>query len=291
MAQESGFFFNFASSPEPAMGEMVLLHRSASGAFELYRGRRDGSYRVFKALKEEYRGNPLYESMLRKEYQIGYGLEHQFICRTYSYASVPGIGNCIELEWVDGRTLGEFLESKPGNREVKRVFSDICTALEYIHQKQVVHRDLKPENILVTYNGNNVKLIDFGVSDSDSNAILKVPAGTLAFASPELVSGGKVDLRSDIWSLGKILSVYHLFPGVASKCMRRNPEGRYSSASAVRDDLGRRHKCFWVSAVVMLFVAVLLGVRFFTKQTVSDGDYYFKSATEAIINANSAEHE
>lgn len=53
-----------------------------------------------------------------------------------------------------------------------------CAALDYIHRRQIIHRDLKPENIMLTGNGGNVKLIDFGYSDTDSYAVLKQPAGT-----------------------------------------------------------------------------------------------------------------
>lgn len=291
MAQESGFFFDFAMSPKQSLGEMTLLHRSTSGAFELYRACKDGSNRVFKALKAEHRGNPIYEAMLRKEYQIGYGLEHQSICRTYSFTSIPSVGNSIELEWIDGRTLGEYLAEKPGRNEVVRVFCDICSALEYIHRRQVIHRDLKPENIMVTFNGDNVKLLDFGVSDTDSNAVLKAPAGTFDYASPELVSGEEIDLRSDIWSLGKIMRTYGLYPGIASRCMQRIPERRYRSASDVRDAIENRHRRWIWFSVSIVFIMALLGFFLFSRKGIADGDYYFDSATESILNADSRGQE
>ena len=57
----------------------------------------------------------------------------------------------------------------------------------YIHAKQIVHRDLKPSNIMITHNGNHVKLIDFGLSDNDDFALLKQPAGTPGYISPEQI--------------------------------------------------------------------------------------------------------
>ena len=77
----------------------------------------------------------------------------------------------------------------------RKIVSQLCDVLEYIHSKQVIHKDLKPENILITHNGQNVKLIDFGLSDSDDYAPLKFHAGTQAYAAPELLSGGKIDCR------------------------------------------------------------------------------------------------
>ena len=61
-------------------------------------------------------------------------------------------------------------------------------ALEYIHGKQTAHRDLKPSNIMITRNGQHVKLIDFGLSDTDDYAVYKQPAGTEGYISPEQTS-------------------------------------------------------------------------------------------------------
>jgi len=77
--------------------------------------------------------------------------------------------------------------------------------VHYIHAKQIVHRDLKPSNIIITHNGNHVKLIDFGLSDTDDFAILKQPAGTPGFISPEQAASRQADIRNDIFSIGCIL--------------------------------------------------------------------------------------
>lgn len=286
MAQESGFFFDISSS-EPVVGELTLVHRSSSGPCELYRARKDGSFRVFKALKEEYRGNPIYESMLRKEYRIGYELEHPSICRTYSFCTLPDIGNCIELEWIDGRTLQEYFEEKPSRKQLRRVLCDVCRALEYIHQRQMIHRDIKEENILISYNGDNVKLIDFGVSDTDSNLLQKGPAGTFSHASPEILSGGKTDLRTDLWSLGVVMSKHGLYPSIASKCLKRNPVKRYQSAAELREALERTGFRPWYYVAAAAVIVAVASLLYASSHRAADDDFYFKSATEAIQNANS----
>ena len=70
------------------------------------------------------------------------------------------------MQWIDGVTLRSMLGHMDAGQE-REVIDGICDALEYIHSKQIVHRDLKPENIIITHNGQNVKLIDFGLSDAD----------------------------------------------------------------------------------------------------------------------------
>ena len=69
----------------------------------------------------------------------------------------------------------------------------------------MLYRDLKPENILVTRNGENIKLIDFGLADTDGHAVLKQPAGTPRYMSPEQKVKAEADARNDIYSLGIIM--------------------------------------------------------------------------------------
>ena len=105
MELESGFIV------EPELdGDITgpeLLHRSGKGVAEIWRVQNFGQFVVLKALKPEYREDPVYEALLRKEFEIGYGLNHPSICRTVHYRNHPLLGNCIEMEWVDGTTLPE----------------------------------------------------------------------------------------------------------------------------------------------------------------------------------------
>ena len=75
-------------------------------------------------------------------------------------------------------TLADFLHQQPGAATLRRIAAELADAVAYVHLQQVVHRDLKPSNIMITHNGHYVKLIDFGLADTDSHAILKHPAYT-----------------------------------------------------------------------------------------------------------------
>jgi serine/threonine protein kinase len=137
------------------------------------------------------------------------------------------------MEWIDGDTLDTLLDA--GTPLPKRkIASELCDSVAYLHHKQVIHKDLKPENILITKRGNNVKIIDFGLSDSDSILTGKEPAGTLEYAAPEVVAGGPADQQSDIYSLGKVLlSLGGEFQQVAASCCEPDPRKRPTDADEV----------------------------------------------------------
>lgn len=149
---------------------------------------------------------------------------------------------------------------QPGRRERVRVAAQLLKALGYVHSFQVVHRDLKPSNIMITRNGEQVKLIDFGLSDTDSFAIFKQPAGTDRFISPEQRQGQLTDERNDIYSLGIVLQEMRLglcYKPVVRKCLR--PIGsRYKSVAYVAR--GMKHCRLTLLFAVLLPLVVLLGM-------------------------------
>ena len=168
------------------------------------------------------------------------------------------------MEWIDGEDLGHFLE-RNGRLSIEvtdRILTGICDALAYIHRKQVIHRDLKPENIMVTFNGLHPKLIDFGLSDADSFAVLKMAAGTQHYASPELLAGDSVDNRTDIWSLGIIMQgLGRRYRHIAARCLRRNPAQRYPDAEAISADIAGlgKGRGAWLGITAAVLILAIAG--------------------------------
>lgn len=112
-----------------------------------------------KRLKEKYRGSARYSAAFEKEYEIGVALTHPAL-PVYIYFH----GDCIVMNYIDGRTLSEMLASgdewlSNGKNAVK-VLEELLDVLEYLHRKGVIHCDVKADNVLLTYAGNNVALID-----------------------------------------------------------------------------------------------------------------------------------
>lgn len=258
MDEASGFFETPTMAQHPRQGMFELVSSSPESYCDIWRADKDGRFRIYKALKSEYAGDQVYERLLRKEFEIGYSLDHPNICEYYAFVNLPPLGNCIEMEWIDGCSLDSLLpRGTVGKTLAVKIINETCDALSYMHSKQVVHRDLKPSNIMLTYNGNNVKLIDFGLSDTDAHSVLKGSAGTQVYASPELISGGNVDYHTDIFSLGCVIDrLSPTYARVARKCCQRAPAKRFQSALDVKKAIERKPLAPFAVAAVAL---VLLG--------------------------------
>lgn len=261
MEDNSGFFTTPEIPSSEVLSTLKLIYSSEKGFCDIFRIDRGGRFRALKCLKPERRGDALYENLLRKEFEIGYSLDHPNICEYYAFTQVEGLGNCIEMEWVDGRSLEEIITgTQPSKELTDHILDGVCDALSYLHSKQILHRDLKPSNILVTYKGDNVRLIDFGLSDSDMHSILKNPAGTADYTAPEVLKGGKADVRSDIYSLGVIMfRLSRKYYRVARKCCETRPTARYASAADVKKAIHSNSQLYAGIAFILLvaFMALL----------------------------------
>ena len=258
MLGPSGFFTTSgAEHSNIDSSGLELIHSSEEGFSELYRICKEGRFFVYKSLKRQYRGNLMYEELLSKDFNIGFSLSHSGVCQYYAKIHHPVIGNCIVMEWVDGCTLEELIKAGTiDSRLCEKIICEICDALEYVHRKQIIHRDLKPENIMITHNGQNVKIIDFGLSDADSYGTFKAPAGTRHYAAPELIAGEPVDVRCDIWSLGVIINeISRKYRHVATRCLLHNRSKRYSSAADIKKDIKNAGLRKFKHIVLMLGVA------------------------------------
>ena len=233
-----------------------------SGGFNrLYKAKRYGKWFVLKGLKPEFQRKAVYNELLTKEFELGVQMDHPNIAHTFSFETDPVAGPCIVMEYVDGCTLKEFLAQSPSRAVRMKVAKEILSAMSYFHGKQIIHRDLKPDNILITHNGHNVKIIDFGLADTDYHGILKQPAGSDKYAAPEQKSGGvPLDCRADLYAFGVIL--WQLFPhgyrGVVRKCTQPDREKRFGNAEEILQRLQRSQRQIpvFITLTSLLVIAV-----------------------------------
>ncbi len=150
------------------------------------KAKRYGRWWLLKGLQKDVASQSGYQQRLRKELEILMQLQHPSVVAAYGMEDVEGLGHCIVMEYEEGPTLKQWLNSQPTRQLRIAVAHKVMDAVAYIHAKGIVHRDLKPENLIVTHHASNVKLIDFGLADTDSHAILKQPAGTPKYMTPML---------------------------------------------------------------------------------------------------------
>lgn len=260
---ESGFFYAPSMRETWGEGTPERIGGSLTGWSEVWLVERDGKFRVLKSLKPNYRGLPLYEGLLKKEFEIGASLSHSNICQTYSFIEHPSLGNCIEMEWVDGRSLDKMkADCRKDTLLARKLILETCDALICIHSHQMVHQDLKPSNILVTHNGNNVKIIDFGLSLEDSQSEFRVSGGTKSYAAPELIEGKKADVLSDIYSLGKVIEqISPRYRRIVKRCCKQNPAERFMSVADVKEAVLKEDKAHsWVLPAAIAAAAAVIAV-------------------------------
>ncbi|MDY3227863.1 MAG: serine/threonine-protein kinase [Candidatus Cryptobacteroides sp.] len=296
--RNSGFFGPEGTVIEDETAPLEEIGRR-DGPFILYKSSRHRRIVAIKCVRPEFRDNPLYWDMLRKEYEIGHSLNHPNIREYYSLDNDPELGICLEMEWVDGDSLDQLLPECRRNAELRdKIARQILDAVHFMHLKQVIHRDLKPGNILVTRNGQNVKLIDFSLSDSDSHLVLKGNAGTARYASPEQKECGPADFRSDIFSIGVILSEMsdsRRYRNVSRKCMRPDKDRRYPDIDRLEAALfpSSYHGLGLIAAAVIIALAVSALWMFRQEEPEEEDidieaiDEIFRQATDLVEESDS----
>lgn len=144
-------------------------------------------------------------------------LNHPNVVTIYRIGSEDGVP-FLAMEWIDAPPLNELLEEqrKRSQTEVVRVANQVLKALDAAHRARIIHRDVKPGNISLDSEG-RVKLFDFGISQlrsPEQSMTLTQPGmvmGTPLYASPEQLTGGMVDGRTDLYSLSAVL--YEMISG------------------------------------------------------------------------------
>jgi Protein kinase domain len=215
-----------------------LLGRGAMG--EVYRADdlRLGQVVALKLMSEamDRRGDGL--ERLASEVRLARTIVHPNVCRVYDIGYAEG-WHYLSMEYVDGETLASLLRriGQPPPAKALAMARQLCAGVAAAHDRGVLHRDLKPSNIMVDGLG-QIRILDFGLAVAAADDVREV-AGTPAYMPPEQLAGDQLTMRSDIYSLGRVL-LEMLPPGidpqissVVQACVARDPARRPDSAYAI----------------------------------------------------------
>jgi len=280
-------------APGTKLGKYRVLHRIAFGGMaEIYLARASGiqgfqKYVVLKRILPQYAANHELIRMFLQEARLAAILDHANIAQVHDIGEEDGTF-FFTMEYLHGEDVRVMMRKllERGDRvpleHALHILIDAAAGLHFAHEKKgpdgtslgIVHRDLSPSNIVVTYAG-GVKVVDFGVAKIATDPELsgrQSLKGKLAYMSPEQVTQGTVDRRSDVFALGIVLYEVtvgrRLFKGagevetlravletkvtrpcevvpdyppelerIVMKALQRAPEQRYQSARDLQLDL------------------------------------------------------
>lgn len=230
-----------------------------------------------KALKREFSDDEEFIRRFEVEAQAAASISHPNIVSVYDVGFDKG-RHYIVMELAEGVTLKEYIAQYGALewREALGIASQICSALECAHKKNIIHRDIKPHNIIITKN-NIAKVTDFGIARATSGSTLVADSavmGSAHYISPEQARGGYTDAKTDIYSVG--VTLYEMLTGrvpydgdspvsvamkhvdggatppriinpdipesaeqIALKAMCKEQIGRYDSAAQMLEDINR----------------------------------------------------
>ncbi|KAI8045628.1 aurora kinase C [Drosophila gunungcola] len=181
-----------------------LLGRGKFGNVYLAREKESQFVVALKVLFKRQVGESKVEHQVRREIEIQSHLRHPHILRLYAYFHDDARIYLI-LEYAPQGTLFNALQAQPlkrfDERQSATYIQALCSALLYLHERDIIHRDIKPENLLLGHKG-VLKIADFGWSVHEPNSMRMTLCGTVDYLPPEMVQGKPHTKNVDLWSLG-----------------------------------------------------------------------------------------
>lgn len=230
-------------------GKYIILDRVATGGFG----------NVFKAIDDTGRFVALkitHMSWVAGQSQEEIEAEAKVLLELSNHAHIVDFLDCgwhqrswyIVTEWIDGGTLREGLYVGFTLEESVSIATQICSAIQYGHDVNVVHRDVKPGNIMLSERDGKMcaTLLDYGIARRNEGPETQHVKGSPRYMAPEQ-RDGLCDERSDIYSIGMVLKdmlagsqyVPRAFTRIAEKATRQNPKQRFQTAREFQSVLER----------------------------------------------------
>ena len=233
---------------------------------------------AIKVMAPQLAANAVARLRFQREAQAAAAVSHPHVVAIHAVDEFNGLPYLV-MEYISGSSLQQKLDDGGALQlaQILRIGTQIASGLAAAHAQGLVHRDIKPANILLENGVERVKISDFGLARSiDDVRITQAGAvyGTPQYMSPEQAQGERVDLRSDLFSLGSVLyamctgrppfrgegtiavlkrvcedtprPIREVHPDIpeslveiVNRLLAKNPDARFQSASEVAELLSR----------------------------------------------------
>lgn len=221
--------------------------------YHVYTAKKHGKWLMLKTLRPEFKGQPEYEEMIAKEFEVRYNLAHPHIIMINDFEEVPELGMCIITDDVYGDSLAKLIrEGKVTREHIAKLHTQLLDALDYIQANHIEHHPLDASRVIFTENVGNLKLIDVGYnqkrvlsSDDTSHDILNY--GVLLTQALEAVDPEGTD------------PTLKTLRRVAAGCTNPDPSRRFRSVNAVRLALTPRRTNV-VYVVIIAFLVAMIAI-------------------------------
>jgi len=195
-----------------------IVKKMAEGGFGAVYRAYDLAIKRPCALKENFETSSQAQKQFEREAVMLANLSHPNLPRVTDHFVIPGQGQYLVMDFVEGEDLQEKLDRVGGplpESQVMPWIEQVCDALSCLHDQQspIIHRDVKPANIKITADGKAI-LVDFGIAkayDPHLKTTIGARAVTPGYSPPEQYGAGTTDARSDVYALGATL--YALLTG------------------------------------------------------------------------------
>ena len=228
VSTSTGAQFVSSARPDPShfgpgsiLGERFLLEKAVgSGGTALVFSARDlqamdkstpRARLAIKVPKPDVKNAVRAISRLQHEFRHAHPLSHPNIVQVFE------LGNdqqtwFMTMELIEGRSLLVLMRDSQALSDARKrsILRACADALSFAHSREIVHGDFKPANVLVTADG-TTKVFDFGAASAASGEDTRIPAGTPAYASPQVLSGMRPEPRDDVFSFACV--AYELLTG------------------------------------------------------------------------------
>lgn len=211
-------FWTTKSSDVPTkLGNYKIIELIGRGGMcEVYKAEQTSLKRTvaLKVLPSQMGQNKEFKKRFDIEARAISMLQHANIVDIYEYGEDDDL-RYFAMQYIDGKDLGTVIRERDAIslKEILSYTKQICRAVKYAHQKNVIHRDIKPQNILLDKN-KTVRLTDFGIAKIFAERDVTVTGfsiGTPEYMSPEQAEGKPLTGQSDIYSIGVVM--YELLTG------------------------------------------------------------------------------